>query len=292
MTTATLHEQAAIGARLGLALNALGIDAWDLAKHLGEVSDGPLRDVLVWTNADVSVLGLSASLRGDDPLLPRRMALLAAGITGSPALAQTVTARKGDVWIERWSDGRAAVAMMGRATLADDTSALGTLAFAGDEARQLGDRLALLSDRGPALRMLRTTVRRGEVETYDLGVQVDASTALAKLAQHAGELGIGDPQLRLLRNVHAVLAHGRPVLLRATMRAAVPQPGVAISYGAQTLDHALRVITGLATRSDAAKRFGTLTGALGSSAAKAVELQLGPVDPVPALVALDVAATA
>lgn len=279
-----------MAARIGVASGALGVAAVDLVEHLGEVSDGPLRDLIVWTDADIALLGVSASLPARDSLLPRRMTLLSAGITRSPALARTVAARTGEVWIERWSDGRATVSIMGQGTLDDDVAAVGAVAMAAAEAQQLGGRLALVTDDGPALRLVRTTVRRGDVERYELGVQAGPDDVLARIEQHAATLEIGAAQLRLLHNVHAILAHGRPVLVRATMLGAVVQPGITITYGAQSIDHALRVITGLTNRRDAAARFGTLTGSLGSTRAKAVELQLGPRDPIPALVAVDVAA--
>jgi hypothetical protein len=73
------------------------------------------------------------------------------------------------------------------------------------------------------------------------------------------------------------------------MLGATALPGVSIAYGAPPLDQAMRVITGLTTRPDAAARFATLTRALGSDRIVAVVLQLGEGTPMPVRLALDAA---
>ena len=261
-------------ARVALAAEALAIDAADLVPHLTDVTDGPLLTPMVWTDADAQLLGIAASLPAD-ALLPRRMTVLAAGISGSTALARTTMARAGEVWIERWSDRRAVVALMGTATLDDDVAALAAIGTSEANAAAAGERLRLLTDAGAHLRLLRTTIRPGDVETCELGVQATPDV-LARIAASADALGIGGPQQRMLAGVHAILARGRPVLLRVGVRGADLVPGLSLTYGPQSVEDALRVVTGLATRADAAARFGTLTGSLGCERVAAVELAARP----------------
>jgi len=279
---------ASLAARLGGAGGELGIAVERLPRHLEKVVEGPLVEPVVWTNADVTQLGLTSALPCSELLRPRRMTVLREGISGSLALPQLVVARPGAVWIERWSDGRAIASVVGNATLADDVAALAAISLAADTARTLGDRLDLLAGAGQAVRLLRVSVRPHDVETYELGAQTDPDVVL-RVIRNAAALGVPAAQLRLLEQLHAVLPKNLPVMVGAGMLGATALPGVSIAYGAPPLDQAMRVITGLTTRPDAAARFATLTRALGSDRIVAVVLQLGEGTPMPVRLALDAA---
>ncbi|MCW5808714.1 MAG: hypothetical protein KIT31_40565, partial [Deltaproteobacteria bacterium] len=96
-----LPDQAAVGARVGVAAALVGISAETMVRHLGDVVSGALLDPVAFTDADVQTLAIGTSLAGDDLWLARRMASLAAGISPSKALARAVMARRGDLWVER-----------------------------------------------------------------------------------------------------------------------------------------------------------------------------------------------
>lgn len=282
---ASSADASMVATRVAIAASALAIDAADLVARLCDVTDGPLHHPMVWTDADVGVLGVSARLP-EDALLARRMTVLAAGLGDAAGLVRTAMARSGEVWIERWSDRRATVSRAGVATLADDLAALEAVGASAAAARTAGDLLRDLTgdDAGP--RLLRATLRPGVPAAYELGARTGA-TVIARLLERAQDLAIGDAQQKLLERVHAIFAHDRPVLVRiAIADPARDEPRITVTYGPQALDHALRAITGLATRADAATRFGTLTGSLGSERVAALELGLGPVDPAPLSVAL------
>jgi hypothetical protein len=269
-----------LAARIGDAGAALGIAVDPLPRHLEKVVDGPLVDAVVWTDADVAQLGLTASLTSHELLRPRRMTVLREGISGSLALPQLVVARPGAVWVERWSDRRAIATVVGNATLADDVAALEAISLAADTARTLGDRLDLLAGDAQAVRLLRASVRPYDVETYELGVQTDPDVVL-RVLRNAATLHIPAAQLRLLEELHAELPRELPVMVGAGMQGATALPGVSIAYGAPPLDQTLRVLTRLTTRPDAAARFAALTRALGSERIAAVVLQLGLGPPMP-----------
>ncbi|HEY4178664.1 MAG TPA: hypothetical protein VGM90_17580 [Kofleriaceae bacterium] len=275
------RSSAEIASRVGIAGGALGIVAEDLVPHIADVAQEQLQNVLVWTDADTTLLGVSTALPKNDPVLARRMTVLSAGIVPtSSILSQTALCRPGSVWIERWSNDVATVNVGGDATADEDVAALASVVIGETAPRALADRLALLVPGDRRNRVIRTSLRKNKVEVYELGVEAPPDV-LDAITANAAALGVPDVQLRLLGSIHDIMARGKPVLLRARMHGGVIQPGITIVYSSQTLDHAFRAVNGLATRADSIARLGTLTGSLATEDVAAIELQLGAGDPLP-----------
>jgi hypothetical protein len=279
------RSSAEIATRVGVAGGALGIVADDLVPHIADVTQEQLQNVLVWTDADTTLLGVSTALPKNDPVLPRRMTVLSAGIVAdSPILSQTALCRPGLIWIERWSNDVATVNVGGDSTADADVAALASVVIGESAPRQLADRLALLVPGDRRNRVIRSSLRKGKVEVYEMAVEAPADV-LGAITANAAALGIPDVQVRLLGNIHDIMARGKPVLVRARMHGGVIQSGITIVYASQTLDHTFRAVNGLATRADSIARLGTLTGSLGTEDVAAIELQLGAGDPLPLRIA-------
>ncbi|HEY4055568.1 MAG TPA: hypothetical protein VGM39_03130, partial [Kofleriaceae bacterium] len=132
------RSSAEIATRVGVAGGALGIVADDLVPHIADVTQEQLQNVLVWTDADTTLLGVSTALPKNDPVLPRRMTVLSAGIVAdSPILSQTALCRPGLIWIERWSNDVATVNVGGDSTADADVAALASVVIGESAPRQL-----------------------------------------------------------------------------------------------------------------------------------------------------------
>ncbi|HTR53893.1 MAG TPA: hypothetical protein VMJ10_24530 [Kofleriaceae bacterium] len=302
MPLAPPSEQAAIAARLGVAAALIGTTAKVMVEHLGEVWAGGFRQVLAFTDANARTFGVGIAIDPDD-YLARRMAALSAGVSGSKALSRAAMARKGDLWIERalglggvdalGPDGpSASLAIAGPATLADDGEAAQVIGLSAGVAAEVVARLGAF-DREPATtsdRELRATIFSGPAG-QDHRIELSAwlpDDALARLHAAATKLAITGAQLRLLDRIHPILAASHPVSIRIAARADAVVPGATLVYGPQTLDHALRVVTGLATDHDAATRWGAFVGATDASRVRVLELALGPHDPIAARLGCEV----
>jgi hypothetical protein len=304
MNAANPADQAAIAARIGVAARLLSIPADTLVQHLIDVTSGVLLDPVVFSDADLRTFAVGTAIGSDDTWLARRAAQLAAGISGSKALARAAAARRGDVWIERalgrggstaaGLDGvSATVAIAGTATLDDDLAAIGAIGASSAAVDALAARLRMFEPEVARRdRLVRITVYSGPSgrdTTIELGAQL-GDDALAKI--RASDLHVSAAQLRLLDQVHPILAGGRPAWLRCGIAADALEPHATLMYPGATLDNALRVVGGLANESGAESRFGTFAGALGAGRARAIELAIGPHDPIRMRVGLPVAPTA
>ncbi|MCW5805810.1 MAG: hypothetical protein KIT31_25795, partial [Deltaproteobacteria bacterium] len=159
----------------------------------------------------------------------------------------------------------------------------------------LAARLRLLDpEDGLRDRLVRITVYSGpdgRDTMVELGAQL-GDDALARI--RAADLGCSPAQLRLLDQIHPILAGGRPVWIRCAVATDVATgllPGATLTYPGGTLDHALRVVGGLSTTDGASARFGAFVGALGADRVRSIELAIGPSDPVRARIGVPVAAS-
>lgn len=287
--------QAAIGARVAVAAQQLGIDAQSLLEQLFQVASS-FTGVVVLTDADVRTFGVAIDL-ADDAHLAARMAALAAGVSGSKALARAAMARPGLRQVERaigaggpTGEGMAgvvaALSVVGPATLDEDLAAATAIGMDPDAATALGDRLVALTGGGELrTRLVRTTIYPGP-PGHDAMVELATEAPPDLLARLAHPLlDIGAAQRKLLGNIHPILASTAPVWVRCGTG-----PGVTLVYRDLSLDTCQHVVHGLATRDDAMGRWGSLVGALGATHAPWLELALGPVDPIPARLGLAVTA--
>lgn len=282
-----------IDARVAVAARQLGIDAQSMLEQLFQVASGFL-GVVVITDADVRTFGVAIDL-ADDEYLATRMAALAAGISGSKALSRAAMARPGLLQVERgigangptgegMSGVFAVLSVAGAASLDDDLAAATAIGMDPDAATAIGNRLLLLTGDGNARpRLVRTTIYPGSPgrdSMIELACEAPPDL-LSRLARTG--LDIGGAQLKLLGNIHPILAANAPVWVRCGT-----SPGVTLVYRDVSLDTCQHVVHGLATYADAMARWGTLVGALGARGASWLELSLGPVDPVPARLGLAV----
>lgn len=279
-------DQAATAARLGVAAQLLGFEVQGLVEHVVSASDG-LRNLTVFTDANVRTIGIGGELP-DDEWTARRVTQLAKDVSPSKALARAGVIRQGSRWVEA-SLGVATLAIEGMASLDDETAIARTLGFDEAVVAALDRRLRHLSAGGERRRRLLRTTVSSEPDRIELGVEVpvDVTTHIAELA---GELGIGAAQLKLVTNVHKILAGDRSVWVRCGARPHAVEEGVTITYSNVKLENCVRVVNGLSTNEDAVQRWGTLVGALASTEVQLVELTLGPADPMPARFGLHVRA--
>lgn len=288
-------QQAVVGARVAVAAQQLGIDVQSMLEQLFQAASG-FDGVVVLTDADVRTFSVAIDL-GDDQLLASRMAALAAGISGSKALSRAAMARPGLRQVERgigangptgeeMSGVFAALSVVGPATLDEDLAAATAIGMDPDAATALGNRLLQLTgDGGAHPRLVRTTIYSGSPgrdSMIELACEAPPDL-LARLSRPGPGLDIGAAQLRLLANIHPILAANAAVWVRCGTG-----PGVTLVYRDVSLDACQHVVHGLATRGEAMARWGTLVGALGARRAPWLELSLGPIDPVPARLGLSV----
>lgn len=294
MSGADLDDHVAIAARIGVAAALLGIPADAMIAQLIDVAGG-LTNAMVFSDADLVSLGLGVELPSD-PYLARRAANLAAGVSGSKWLSALAMARAGDRWVQRGigPDGpgglgprgvTARFAVVGPATLTDDLAVAAAVGVSPAARESLSGRLRGLTEDADGLRerLVRATVFSGPTgkdATIELATQATGAL-LERIRAVAPAFGIGDAQVRLLEQIHPVLSGGRSVWVGVAATADAILPGVTVSYGPQSADHALRVVSGLASRRDAVARFGSVMGAIGADQVRTLEVSLGPIDPVP-----------
>jgi hypothetical protein len=262
---------------------------------------GGLAGVGVFVDGALGRFGIGLELPPNDPYLPQRAASMAAGISGSGMLQKAVLAQAGDIGLElsRGVDNtlpgldgpHATISIAHEATRAEALAIASTLGVSGATLIALGARLALLEGMDKRVeRLLRVTVFPGPAghdSMIELGVQQPA-TVLDRIIAAASSLSIGGPQQRLLANVHPILAGSKPVIVRCAVVGGALMPGATITYFDHAIDHARRVLSGLVPSEDVARKLGTVVGALASDSVWALELALGPKDPVPARVGLNI----
>ncbi len=301
MTVASLADQAAIGDRLARVAKVFG-SGESLHRHLLEVTSGVLVDPVAFTDADVQLVGISSALAPTEPWLAGRMAALTAGVSGSRALPRAVIARHGALRIERMigvggstaqglEGGSATLAITGPATLDDDVAAATDIGLSAGIARALGDRLAALTgDRTSRERMVRVTVfssPEGHDSTIELATALTGDALAAIRAANVTEA-----QRRLLERVHPILAAGQPVWVRCGATAEALDPHTTLVYAATPLAHVRSIVTGLATSDAAVARFAAVAAGAGADQASAIELAIGPLDPMRLRISVAVKQTA
>ena len=279
-------DQAATAARLGVAAQLLGFEVQPMVEQVLTAADG-IGALTVFTDANVRSIGIGSELP-DDEWTARRVTQLAKDVAPSKALARAAVIRSGNRWVEV-SNAVATLAIEGVASLDDDIALGRTLGFDDTVLADLDRRLRHLSAGGERRRRVLRTSVSPEPDLIELGVEVpgDVTTHLAELA---GELGIGDAQLKLVSSVHKILAGGRSVWARIGARPHALEEGVTITYANVALENCVRVVNGLSTKDDAVQRWGTLVGALAAPDVQIVEMTLGRGDPMPARFGLHVTA--
>jgi hypothetical protein len=287
-------DQAATAARIGVGAGLLGVDVDWIIEQIIE-SSGGLEGATVFTDADVRTLTVGATVP-DDKWTPRHMARLAAGITTSKALARMSIARVGRRWLETGSglfgakgEGMAGMyatlAVHGPASLDEDIATTTAVGLDQTIANELAARLSTLTKGGERRpRVIRTTAFTGDEPTnhvIEIGAEVPHDV-IDLITSLASELQITSAQLKLIKGVHQILAGGRSVWVRIGASQHALEPGVTLTYASVTLDNAMRVINGLSSTDGAMQRWGFLVGALGATDVSALEVHLGPRDPMPA----------
>ncbi|MCX5748315.1 MAG: hypothetical protein NT062_38170 [Proteobacteria bacterium] len=251
-----------IAIRVGAIAAIVGVDVAPLATALALVDPLLARPLEVTWRADAAALGIVARVGPADRALVGRLHPALATAIGDTECELEVRTVAGE---ER---SEAAVRSIGAPDFAARLAALGVLPAA----------LAPLPAGSGGL-VARVSAGELAVEVGRVVRGPEGAVAVAALAELAG---VSAPQRALIAKLHPVLARDLGAFAALTiLEGGARAPRLALRYAAMPCDLALRFIGGL-YRGDAAARIGAFAGATGAAHVSALELVLGPTEPLAA----------
>ncbi len=272
--------------RFGVAAGLLGIDAGpivDRLHHLVETEYG----ILAWLAIDARALAAAALLERTTDVTGT-LRELSVGLCGRDALSPLGGVDAKELVMLELGVDRAGTYITayahGETELDADATLATSLGVTAAAWATLRERLIQVGGAALGERRISVTVRATGEPVVAIARPLrrtdDAQPAADPLARVL-RLGATEPQQHLLPRIHAILAQDHPVFARVDGASS----RVDLVYGPNTLENALKVATNLGG-DELAKRFGTFTGALGADGVHAIELALGPTDPLPARIAV------